>query len=80
MALDHLGVIAARLRSSVIKFEKSGGRLKPLDEVCSISVRADWLASSYNIVGGVRHQFEKVSYLVRSTSRGFVSFVQESDK
>ena len=37
IALDHLGVIAARLRSSIIKFEKANSNddhLKPLDEVC----------------------------------------------
>ncbi|PPR07277.1 hypothetical protein CVT26_012437 [Gymnopilus dilepis] len=38
MALDHLGVIAARIRTSVLKFQKeAAGRkvLKPLDEIVS---------------------------------------------
>ena len=43
MALDHLGVIAARIRTSVLKFQKekeAGGRkvLKPLDEVGGLSL------------------------------------------
>ena len=36
MALDHLGVIAARIRSSMLKFQKDAGSrkgLKPLDDV-----------------------------------------------
>lgn len=52
MALDHLGVIAARIRTSVLKVQKANGEndskfrdLKPLDEV----------VSSYNV-----KQFEKV--------------------
>jgi hypothetical protein len=44
MALDHLGVIAARIRSSMLKVTQGtdGDRfvgLKPLDEVHSPSVR-----------------------------------------
>ncbi|KAF6755969.1 protein rad9 [Ephemerocybe angulata] len=52
MALDHLGVIAARIRTSVLKVQKANSEndskfrdLKPLDEV----------VSSYNV-----KQFEKV--------------------
>ena len=36
MALDHLGVIAARIRSSMLKFQKDAGSkkgLRPLDDV-----------------------------------------------
>ena len=36
MALDHLGVIAARIRSSMLKFQNDAGSrkgLKPLDDV-----------------------------------------------
>ena len=36
MALDHLGVIAARIRSSMLKFQKEAGSrkgLNPLDDV-----------------------------------------------
>ncbi|KAI0051083.1 hypothetical protein FA95DRAFT_1554896 [Auriscalpium vulgare] len=35
IALDHLGVIAARLRSSTLKFTSKDGGLKPLDEIMS---------------------------------------------
>ncbi|KAI0064180.1 hypothetical protein BV25DRAFT_1934347 [Artomyces pyxidatus] len=43
IALDHLGVIAARLRSSTLKCSETGGEsnLKPLDEIMSnLSVKA----------------------------------------
>jgi cohesin loading factor subunit SCC2 len=34
MALDHLGVIAARIRSSMLKFQPGTGKpLKPMEEV-----------------------------------------------
>ncbi len=36
LALDHLGVIAAHLRTSTLKFKRDGDKsiLSPLDEVC----------------------------------------------
>lgn len=44
MALDHLGVIAARLRSSMSKFQETDisthKKLSPLDEVCMSTLHA----------------------------------------
>lgn len=44
IALDHLGVIAARIRSSTIKVQRGGAdseaklkTLKPLDDVCPVA-------------------------------------------
>lgn len=48
LALEHLGVIAAHIRTSTLKFkrESEDSALSPLDEVCSR--RATQHSAAYN--------------------------------
>ncbi|KAJ6620718.1 hypothetical protein B0H10DRAFT_1911606 [Mycena sp. CBHHK59/15] len=72
MALDHLGVIAARIRSSMLKFQTNGADapkikpLKPLEEIVSSldSKRLDKLLASHQDVAAhlTKRSSEEQSY------------------
>jgi cohesin loading factor subunit SCC2 len=59
MALDHLGVIAARIRLSMLKFQKDAGSrkgLKPLDDVSALVSYRFWFWLTYAFpTGCVQH-------------------------
>lgn len=65
MALDHLGVIAAKIRSSILKFHlETGNRtaknpLKPLDEVSKFMASTCFWRSKLCGLDRIERQFEK---------------------
>lgn len=77
MALDHLGLIAARLRTTAKKFGDSSSRLLPLDDVLTLMMWPISCILTRFISDPNRPRYKGFLCLVRSPQGSRYTFVEE---